>query len=108
MDINSIELWNRISHENKVMIAVIKKASYTYGNIISYDDLTLAILDNLPGRTSRSMPGLVTNLHKLDFTKSEDRFLRVTNKGQEFIFNNQTLIEDWAKENSIKYSVFRL
>lgn len=106
--------WDQLSTEKKTMIAIIKHLSHDYGHGIDYDDFTPKVVDNLK-RSPRSIPGLVRGLNSTGLTRSEPIFgspearnLWVTEEGQSFIFQNQKLIDDWAKENNIRFLAMRL
>lgn len=100
----SLEFWNQLSPKQKTMMAAIKDLSYTYGNCISYEDLTPILIQRLSCST-RSIAGYVRGLNSTGLTRSDTdlfkssmvRCLWLTEKGVNFIFKHQTIIDNWSR-----------
>lgn len=107
--------WQGLNHELKVMVSVLKDLSYHYGACIPFEDvLTPMILKNLgkdPENDKTSIRGKIKMLNNTQLTRSQEythgaiRSLDITDRGIDFIFNNQNRIDKWVKENELDFNV---
>lgn len=111
-DINFNNIWDKLTHEEKVAIAIIKDYC-SYGNsYVCYADYTPYVLKNLgyeENADQRANNGTMSKLRAKNLVESEDfyvstwRSFHVTQLGINVIFHNLRKIDKFIEDNNITF-----
>lgn len=89
--------WNHLLTNQKIICYILKKLSYSNGRTIPSDGFTRMMVEEFNFQPN-SIRGHITSIREnYGFLKGANGvgLITITDKGIEFIFNNQKKIDDW-------------